>query len=374
MAAPFKLAALVVVALAATGLAIACLPDLVVLPPPPPKCGDGLVDLDQGEMCDPGDAGPASAGCTANCTMDCDGGFVDPKSGHCYYWGTSATSKDFAEHFCGAPSSKSHVVTFASVDELTLVAAQSQGPKMRGAPDAAAGFTAWSALQLALPLNSPGTPRYNNDGETGWSRDCPGCWARIDDIDAGVFPPRNDGGATGECATWSKFTKLPWFTSVCDLGNLVRPVLCEREPAGDFSRPCADGTCINVVYTFKQKSYVLVQTPATADLAENSCQRLGGRLVVFGSHEEREEVLSAAERRLVGGEAWIGLSRESGFASWRWDDQSDISKYPLPWADLEPRATDAARAWIAIDKTRYDTRLAHADDDALALRPYICER
>lgn len=368
-----KAAAVAISALALTALALACLPDLVVLPLPPPTCGDGVVDLDRGEECDPGDAGPAGAnGCTAGCTVDCTGGFVDPKSSHCYYWSTSATSKDFAEHFCGAPPNGGHVVTFTSFEELVFVTSQAQGAKVRGAPDAA-GYNAWSALELAQPLNAPGTPSYANDGELGWGRDCAGCWARIDDPDATTFPPRTDGGATGECATWSKATKVPWYTSLCDLGAIVRPVLCEREPAGDFTRACPDGTCIAVRTTFAQKSYVLVRSPVTADVAESNCQKLGGRLVVFATREEREELLGVVEGTGVT-EAWIGLSRDSAASPWKWDEGSDLSKYPLPWGNLEPRATEGARAYVTLDRSRYDTRAAHADDDAAAARPYLCER
>jgi Lectin C-type domain len=369
-----KVAVLAMGLTAAVALGFACLPDLAVLPLPPPTCGDGVVDLDRGEACDPGEAGPAGAnGCTAACAIDCDGGFVDPASNHCYYWTTSATSKDFAEHFCGAPPNGGHVVTFTSIDELTFVAAQSQGPKVHGAPDAASGFTAWSALQLAQPLNTPGTPSYVNDGELGWSRDCPGCWARIDDPDASVFPPRTDGGATGECATWTKATKPSWLTSVCDLGATTRLALCEREPTGDFTRTCAEGTCVTARTTFPKKSYVLVRSPVAADTAEANCKTLSGRLVVFATREEREEVLAAVEGVGIT-ELWVGLARDSTSSPYKWDDGTDVTQHPIAWGNLEPRATGAARAYAIIDRARYDTRALHTDDDPTATRPYLCER
>ncbi len=362
-----------------TAVGLACLPDLEVIPPiapPPPTCGDGIVDLDRGEQCDPGDAGPKGAnGCTSGCLVDCDGGFIDPKTAHCYYWATSATSKDFAEHFCGGPPNGGHLVTFTSPEELAFVVAQAQGPKVRNAPDAAIGYAAWSALRLAGPLNDDSgmTPSYINDGELGWGRDCTGCWARIDDPDATVFPPRFDGGSTGECASWNRSTKPPWYTSVCDLAQAVRPVLCEREPVGDFTRLCPDGTCISLGFTSGKKSYVVVRTPTAPDVAQSNCQKLNGRLVVLATREEREELFAAIEGLGVI-DTWIGLSRDSATSPWKWEDGSDLSKYPLPWGDLEPRATDFARAYVTIDRARYDTRAAHAIDDSTAMRAYICER
>ena len=76
----------------------ACLPDLEIAPPSQPSfCGDGVINPDAGEECDPGPDASAAAllacpltpapGCqVGNCPSD--GGtfaFSDPASHHCYF-------------------------------------------------------------------------------------------------------------------------------------------------------------------------------------------------------------------------------------------------------------------------------------------------
>ena len=68
---------------------------------------------------------------------------------------------------------------------------------------------------------------------------------------------------------------------------------------------------------------------------------------------------------------WIGLGLVG--AEWRWDDDAGLSERPVPWGDGQPRGTGAARAYLRLS-LEYDTQLAHADDDAAATRPFICER
>jgi hypothetical protein len=75
---------------------MSCLPDISPAKPagfdgggeggvvvvPPAQCGNGVIELDAGEQCDPGEAG--AIGCSS-CQIACEGGFVDDTSGHCYF-------------------------------------------------------------------------------------------------------------------------------------------------------------------------------------------------------------------------------------------------------------------------------------------------
>src|SRR5688500_7454739 len=91
--------ALAMIALGAlAGLFFACLPELSPLKgalaadagedtsptAPVNACGDGFIDDDAGERCDPGEAVATSTTCI-DCAIQCTGGFIDPESGHCYF-------------------------------------------------------------------------------------------------------------------------------------------------------------------------------------------------------------------------------------------------------------------------------------------------
>src|ERR1700733_13144575 len=59
-------------------------------PPSPPRCRDGIIQLDRGEQCDPGGNLPADAapdvtylGCNSSCQFVCPG-FLWPMNNHCY--------------------------------------------------------------------------------------------------------------------------------------------------------------------------------------------------------------------------------------------------------------------------------------------------
>lgn len=169
------------------------------------------------EQCDPGVAlspGQTSAGCTADCRIDCTGGFLWPANNHCY---TKAQNKEptllRASHVC---PSGTHIVTFASQAEFEAVAgAIDAGPfwvGLVGGP--ALGNNEYNAQQLFEP---------------GWSPTCSGCYARTDEASA----PLPGIAGQQECvkgfsyldASWQQ-----WYCSNADAGALY--VICEREPPG----------------------------------------------------------------------------------------------------------------------------------------------
>jgi len=358
-------------AAAALGLAVAwaCLPELSVAVMPTTTCGDGVVDLSQGEACDPGDAG--SAGCTASCQLSCEGGAIDPTTDHCYFWAPGVQLKDNGVSECKARGA--HVVHFASLQELQLVIAKCKS--LPGAPDSGA---TWLALEKAgMPLDG-GVQTYTSSTGyeldlPGWSAACPGCFASID---GGANLPNVSPG--GSCVFWPRGIDQSWFQSACDLTSGALPVLCEREPQGSYSRPCADasGTCIEVRFTKGKKYYVLETTPSTFDSAAASChdRSLNARLATFGAPEEREAVAGEIARWMPAGDVWIGLVFDEDAGAWSWIDGTPApGSYPTPWGDGEPDGGAGARGVLRLAPGAYDTKLAHVQPDATVLLPYLCE-
>ncbi|MDP9151188.1 MAG: hypothetical protein M3O36_14770, partial [Myxococcota bacterium] len=118
--------ALGVCAAAAPLVIAACIPDLPAdrASPSGPTCGDGYIDVESGEECDPGTSLTGVAvlgGCTADCRMQCPAGLVWTKNGHCYQL-ASATAAGLQEAIRGCSSLAAHVVTFASEAELSAIA------------------------------------------------------------------------------------------------------------------------------------------------------------------------------------------------------------------------------------------------------------
>lgn len=354
---------------------LACLPDLVLSNADADAaqtnpCGDGVVDLDA-EQCDPG-ADDSAVGCTPTCTIDCDGGVVDPSTNHCYFWTTTTDTLDHASTYCTLTGA--HLVGFADQDELSFV-----GPGAKNLPGAPEGGTSWVWLQKTGNVNEAGLPTYYVPGAggvdlPGWAASCPGCFAQADGGDAGDFAYAGQNPQL--CVLWKRGPLQGWVQQVCSVGaNTVTP-LCEREPPGAFSAPCNDGgTCIRVPRTLGVKRYELTQTASSFDNARLACAARGGTLARFESGAEREEVIAEVARVIgVGGDVWIGLSWDGDAGAWTWDDDGTPAPaaFPTPWADGEPSIAQGA-ATIHLELGRYDTRLARAQGDTTVTFRALCQ-
>jgi hypothetical protein len=356
---------------------LACLPDLVlssadadaaVVTP----CGDGVVDLDA-EQCDPGTS-DAAVGCTATCTIDCDGGLVDPSSNHCYFWTTTTDTLDHAEAYCTVPGA--HLVGFADQDELAFVGPGTKN--LEGAPDGGGGSWVW--LQGTGNNNEAGLPTYYVPGPggvnlPGWAASCPGCFAQADGGDAGGFAYAGQNPQL--CVFWKKGPLQGWVEQVCSVGaNTVTP-LCEREPLGAFSAPCPDdagNTCIRVPRTVGTKRYELTASAQSFDNARLVCAARGGILARFESGAEREQVIAEVARVIgPGGDVWIGLAFDTDAGAWMWDDGTPAPPvFPTPWGDGEPSVAQGA-ATIHLELGAFDTRLARAQADTTVTYRALCQ-
>lgn len=340
---------------AGAGLVIACLPELSALKgadaagtdggdetstvAPIRPCGDGFIDEDAGEECDPGDA---STSCV-DCKVVCPGGVKDDASLHCYAVANEQTT------FANAVSSCTggHVVTIGSEREAALVDSIATAPYWVGASyqGALAGFGATVATE-------PGFPR---DGG------CTGCFART------IVAPADGGG--GDCVVAAD---EGWTISSCFDASAA--TVCEREPGGTRSFYCQGPYCSTINGTTKRYLvYLKGQERTGAEAAAVCSQFEGGRLVVFESREERERVVQEVLRLGVDTpfEAWIGLANVGG--TWTWDDGvvADDGGRPAPWGADQPN-TNAGRAFMRINPAFYDSQLAQAKDDVA--RAFICER
>src|ERR1019366_6483223 len=189
--------------LAATGDAGG--PDQVAADVAQPYCGDGIIQLEAGEQCDPGalaDGATGAQGCTRDCRMDCDGGFVWNRNNHCYAEQAAADTILGAAQRCGVASP--HVVTFASIDELTAVTT---------AIDAGAF---WVGLQ---PDELQGGYYALAAYEPGWSTSCPGCFANTP---VPTHPLPGDGGCVRGFVDLSR----SWEAVGCADGGFHR-LICE---------------------------------------------------------------------------------------------------------------------------------------------------
>ncbi|NOU33350.1 MAG: C-type lectin domain-containing protein [Polyangiaceae bacterium] len=353
---------------ALTVVAAACLPDLPTATAPfdasrlPARgCGDGFVDFaaDAGEQCDPGEAGVP--GCTTGCKLDCEGGALDPVSGHCYF--PLSKSASFAKASEACLTKAAHVVTLGSEEELAFVSARYPAP-----------------IWVGLAQNSTAAGAYtppSNVRESGWplppaTGPCPGCFAVADD--AGIFPPEGplDGGPSG-CVTTHEGV---WHATPCNLPGPGFSVVCEREPAGTRTESFNETLRISLAETAKKKRYLYSPSEDTAEGAVATCKLLGGRLVVFESRAEREELGREIAQLLPPqtpvGTFWIGLAAVGGVFTW--DDGTPEAAHPAAWGDQEPKGTGDRRAYMHIAQTSYDSTLVRADDDATARRPFVCER
>src|SRR5579859_1656065 len=212
-------------------MAGACIPDLPpdqMVPSPVANrgiCGDGYIDLDAGEQCDPGVPDSATPGCSNRCTVTCSG-LKWSVNDHCYELtlGLLSSLPDQASARCAGFRGLGHVVTFASARELDAVT--------RYLADADAG-PFWVGLWQAQD-------RFNsvNPYEPGWSPACPGCYAHTQDPKAPL--PRSpetlaDPKALACVEGLLDSAKGPWVQYPCSGTDAGLRVVCEHEPEGVHS-------------------------------------------------------------------------------------------------------------------------------------------
>ncbi len=359
-------------------------------------CGDGYIDLEAGEQCDPPSGADAAPGvCSATCKMQCPG-FVWAGNNHCYWAapGSATSLNTAAENACnaGSPSGSDHVVTFASEEEFQAVEQnlhlQKTDPLLKSDPPYWVGLTTTAQRSYVSIV----------DYEPGWDGTCPGCYAHTLDGKGALAryaDPLADGGLiSASCVAASPDALDPtWHERPCTIPTglpdtaFKTRVVCEREPVGAQFAPCDAGTCINLVATFGTKRYVLVEQPATADQAALSCASLGGHLVVLGSRDEREQLwaqLSSTSAPPL--RVWIGLTQKDGGVEgdgaapgWVWDDGTEADApdaHPPPWGDRLPVAVGTtSRAYLRAYIGEIDDTLARNDEPAADVQamPFVCE-
>ena len=365
----WALAALAVgVACAGVFVGVACVPDLATftLPPQPqptpPTCGNGFIDFDAGEQCDPGEGG--AVGCSSKCVVECadGGGFVDDATSHCYFAIPAALSYPNAKQGCDVQGA--HVTTLVSPDELQALRAS----------NVVGDASFWVGIE---GVSAQGWLTVNT--EPGWSAGCRGCYA--EHVDGGFFNDYIDG-ATPPCVAVYNRQPAPWLTYYC---GVTLHTVCEREPSGSSAQPCNGGTCIDIRQTLGQKRYLYVGTRTDPDAADKFCQQLpGGNLVVFETREEREQLWRAIAQ--VPLQIWIGLSRpdpDAGAAEWKWADgvRANDPTRPNPWGEGQPQRTAGAslRAYAEIlgANQAVDSELARNFDRngsaTPTMLPYVCQ-
>ena len=403
-AAPVLVAACVVVG-GATAASGACIPDLPANTQEPTAfCGDGIIELDAGETCDPSQpgAGDASISNCANCKMQCPGGLLW-ENHHCYQLTRNSTLFPELGLALRQLCQSGHLVTFASEEEYQAVAgyfdASSFWVGLETAP-MSPGTGALPPVTL-VPPSSP-SPRYSSVApyEPGWQTMCPGCYAHTSDPSSPLptTPDASPDGASEDCvvalsgdqdAAWHQYPCSTLLQPLQSFARIIPPrVICEVEPVGVQSAHCEAGVCIDLVKTYGKKRYIYGPKSVSASDANKACNSLGARLVVLESHEEREQLWRELFR-IPGTPSgawgvWIGLSQVpqglsgNGFRppTWQWDDGTpDDGTYPSPWGTNQPQSfggTTRAFLWHSTPQGPDDT-LAHNDQPGNTQLPYVCE-
>jgi hypothetical protein len=209
----------------ALGATWACLPDLAVsTPAPTSSCGDGFIDQDAGEECDPGPDGGTSTclECRVACAVASYPTTIDPSSNHCYFEPGLTPTEALAVSGCEAAGG--HVVRFVSQAELSFVST----------------WATTAPLWVGLGLEQDGWYPNEPTPEPGWVAGCPGCFAGGDDGGAVL-----DGGTLQRCAL-AYDTTSPWRATVCGKSHWT---VCEREPVGTRARSCGSNVCFTVAAT-----------------------------------------------------------------------------------------------------------------------------
>jgi hypothetical protein len=335
-------------------------------------CGNGMIELELNEQCDPGgalgDAGTAF--CSPSCQMLCpDGGFLWSSNDHCYTLAGESPSLPEAGTLC----SPGHVVTFASDDEFEAVTGA------LGSSDDGGPYSFWVGMRAHLlgdnHYDAVVVPRY----EPGWSPDCSGCYARATG-DGGDFA-HNDAGNGGDCVRSRASPSVPYWEKSACLGAPKMRVICEHEPEEARLLPATTGLFyFDLVSTYGKKSYVYDDLmPVTEANAEATCVSHGGTLVILQSRDEREQLwkqLSQTSATRV----WIGLATSD--AGWAWDDEAgaDPDASPSAWAIGEPSPLGPAadggsrRAYLALtDQHPVDTTLARTEPLGPPNPGVVCE-
>jgi len=350
----------------------------------PSGCGDGIIDLAAGEQCDPGSEGlgATNSGCNPDCTMQCSGNsaFLWARNNHCYEVAPLPASRLVLEAdrmVCFGMLGGAHVATFASDEEFRAVA---------GHVDAG-----WFWLGLEESADNDDYTSLT-DLEPGWSVPCSGCYAHNPDLARGLPASSATGSDAAYCVQASSdLTQPAWQKVPCDGVSPAPHVVCEREPVGSQARPCDAGICIHLVWTYGTKSYVYGAVPLSADDGEQACHGLGGRLVVLGSRDEREQLWKELGKLTVVPPAvWVGLSQRSvgGVAGtpdagrgdatteWVWDDDASADAYPSEWGFNRPMtgSNRSTRAYLIREPTQQsDNTLARDDGPMPTSLPYVCE-
>lgn len=372
-------------AFAALLAAGACLPDLATVTPadasfetsvgPFQGCGDGVIATlddggDAGESCDPGSDAEV-LGC-GECAVTCSEGQPDPATGHCYFvTGVDTTYQDALTH---CASKRGHVVTLTSQREADFV------------KSLAADENYWVGLlrndivggaYQAVGNEEPGLPFSGATSATA-TGPCSGCFVIGAEGGELSLAPEIDAAA-GSDARCIAAVGGRWYRVLCNTTTTQRVTLCEREPVGARAQACIGGICFNVAATAGKKSYFVAVSATDPDTAAQTCASLpSGRLVVFASNEEREQVAHEIRVRYpdeTSQELWLGLVEDGG--AWHWDDDvvavSGATR-PLPWGNAQPATVAGARAYMRLTTTTYDTELSYGDDGSRVPRLYICER
>jgi hypothetical protein len=372
-------AALGVAAGGAVALVASCLPDLVADTPDAgveggALCGNGIIDEDAGEVCDPG-KGEAGVGCGPTCQIVCDpdgGGYVDLQTNHCYFLLSSTrvpnSVGESVINGCPSVHNAAHVVTFVSRTEVSTVNA-----------GLAASDRYWVGLRVAGVADS-GSKQWGSEfvAEPGWAANgtCTGCYSTAG-TDAVGFKSVDEAGTAAPCVLAPKGAPGIWYAASClDLALSV----CEREPPGSRAQPCNAGDwCFDVKATQGMKRYEYHPTLVGPLAARDTCRQTDGgtkpSLVVFETSAEREQVLH--ELLNLPGTApptvfWIGLSRTDGDAAspWTWEDSQPLGSYDLPWGIGAPEP-GGTRAFVRQDSVSVDTQLSHSS--SLTSASFVCQ-
>ena len=372
----------------------ACLPDLIAVPPDagfdahvPANCGNGIIDTEAGEACDPG-SGPGAAmnpGCS-RCQISClapDGGLslIDRTTNHCYFTFPGLTSQAHGKTECAAKNAEAHLVTFAGQAEVATVAAKV--PRR-----------IWVGLDRQLSPDGGLEPYYGSvhPDEPGWapSSECSGCYAPGITTNA-ALPVVAGGRADAGPACVTTLNERAGATDCSSHATVV----CEREPVGHRSQSCRSnagdqGYCFDLLATMgSSKHYFYTPSLKTWSFAETYCATetgghlgAGGNLVSLESGAEREQLLwELSQSGHLPDSFWIGLSAvatDSGPVDWVWQNGKGAgaiatSNPPSVWGDHEPSAGARPKlgAYIQMNAASYDTGLAH--DDPTTKLPFVCQ-